>query len=190
MRREIASLAARLMAQDGISDYGFAKRKAARQLGASETEALPNNSEIEAELRAYQSLYQGDETRVRLSELRATALDVMRFLEHFTPYLHGHVLEGTAGRFAEVELLLFAGSSKEVELYLLNCGIEYAHQAARRGAPESLETTLGFRWKGTPVVVQVFGEPAERQHRRNPRNGRVAERASLGAVEAMVRGEP
>ena len=32
LRREIAALAARMMAEDGISDFGFAKRKAARGL--------------------------------------------------------------------------------------------------------------------------------------------------------------
>src|SRR5690554_1902322 len=58
-RREIAAVAARMMAEDGIADFGFAKRKAARQLGLPEkTEALPTNAEIEAELRAWQALYQ------------------------------------------------------------------------------------------------------------------------------------
>ena len=52
LRREVAAAAARMMAEDGISDFGFAKRKAARQLGASDADALPTNAEIEAELRA------------------------------------------------------------------------------------------------------------------------------------------
>ena len=52
LRREIAALAARMMAEDGISDFGFAKRKAAKQLGATEADALPNNTEIEAEFNA------------------------------------------------------------------------------------------------------------------------------------------
>jgi hypothetical protein len=49
LRREIAALAARMMAEDGISDFGFAKRKAARQLGAGPRDDLPTNSEIETE---------------------------------------------------------------------------------------------------------------------------------------------
>ena len=58
MRARIAAAAARLMAEDGIDDFALAKRKAARSLGAAETEALPGNDEIEAELRAYLALYQ------------------------------------------------------------------------------------------------------------------------------------
>src|SRR5262245_41183403 len=60
-RARIAAAAARLMAEDGIDDFALAKRKAAKQLGALETQALPGNDEIEAELRAYLALYQADE---------------------------------------------------------------------------------------------------------------------------------
>ncbi len=56
LRREIAGLAARMMAEDGISDYGYAKRKATKALGAADGEARPTNDEIEAELRAYQAI--------------------------------------------------------------------------------------------------------------------------------------
>ena len=66
MRMRIAAAAARIMAEDGVEDFALAKRKAARQLGAEDTQALPKNEEIEFELRAYQSLYQGDEQRERI----------------------------------------------------------------------------------------------------------------------------
>ena len=61
MRAAIAAAAARIMAEDGIDDYAMAKRKAARRLGAPETESLPANEEIASALRAYQLLYQADE---------------------------------------------------------------------------------------------------------------------------------
>ncbi|MBX6393464.1 MAG: hypothetical protein IRY96_08310, partial [Burkholderiales bacterium] len=76
MRARIAAAAARLMAEDGIEDYALAKRKAARQLGASDTQSLPANEEVEAELLAYQALYQGEEQRERIRRLRAIALEV------------------------------------------------------------------------------------------------------------------
>src|SRR3990167_1398360 len=77
LRAEIAAAAARLMAEDGIDDFALAKRKAARQLGAGDTESLPANAEIENELRVYQSLYQGAEQRERLRYLRSQALAAM-----------------------------------------------------------------------------------------------------------------
>lgn len=187
MRRNIASLAARLMAQDGISDYGVAKRKAARQLGAPDTEALPNNAEVEAELRAYQSLYQAEEQRERLRYLRAAAVDTMRLLKSFSPYLTGAVLNGTAGRYAVVEIQVFAESAKNVEMFLLNEGIEYEHMAPRRGNGETAEAVLRLECNDVPVDVAIFGELAERSQRRNPHSGRVEERASLAAVEALIK---
>src|SRR5204862_6325767 len=87
MRTRISAQAARIMAEDGIDDFALAKRKAARQLGAPETEALPANEEIETELRAYRALYQADEHAQRIDELRQVALDAMRALERFSPYL-------------------------------------------------------------------------------------------------------
>src|SRR5258706_10526022 len=123
MRARIAAAAARLMAEDGIDDFALAKRKAARQLGAAETESLPANDEIEAELRAYRALYQADEHPEIVTELRRIALDAMQALERFSPYLTGPVLQGTAGPYAEIELQLFPESTKEVELYLVDRNI-------------------------------------------------------------------
>src|SRR3982750_847222 len=91
MRARIAAAAARLMAEDGIDDFAFAKRKAARQLGALDAQALPTNDEIEAELRAHPALYQADEHPQRIAELREIALDAMRALKPFNPYLTGPV---------------------------------------------------------------------------------------------------
>src|SRR5688500_11018126 len=104
MRARIAAAAARIMAEDGVDDFALAKRKAARQLGAADSEAMPANDEIEAELRAYRALYEPEEHASRIDELRRVALDAMRALERFNPYLTGPVLKGTAGPYAEIEL--------------------------------------------------------------------------------------
>jgi hypothetical protein len=63
IRERIAAAAARIMAEDGIDNFALAKRKAARQLGAESSNALPKNEEIEDQLRTYLSLYQADEQR-------------------------------------------------------------------------------------------------------------------------------
>lgn len=186
MRRNIAALAARLMAEDGIADYGLAKRKAARQLGAPETEALPTNAEIETELRSYQSLYQEDEQRRRILELRQTAAEAMRLLAPFRPYLTGPVLEGTAGRYAVIDLEAFPDSSKEVEIFLLNRNIDFDQSEPRRGSFENPECVLTFEWQGTPVRLSLFEPDAERIQRRKPHGGRTLERARLNAVEALI----
>ena len=104
------------MAEEGIADYGTAKRKAARSLGAGEIDVLPTNDEIETELRTWQSLYQEDEQVERVHDLRSVAVDVMQLLAEFTPYLTGSALDGTAGRYSAAEIELFADCSKDVEI--------------------------------------------------------------------------
>jgi hypothetical protein len=186
LRRQIASLAARFMAEDGIGDYGTAKRKAARRLGAGEGEVLPTNEEIETELRAYQAIYQPDEQRERLRELRGVALEVMGLLDDFRPYLTGAVLDGTAGRYAEVEIEAFADSGKDVEIFLLSHGIRFDVAEMRRQGPDAPDTRLRLDWKGTPVLLTVYPMDAERHRRRNPHTGRTSQRARIAAVATLL----
>ncbi len=180
LRREIAAAAARMMAEDGISDFGFAKRKAARQLGASDTDSLPNNAEIEAELRAWQALYQDEEQAERLLEMRRAAVGVMRLLDEFRPYLTGGALDGTAGRYTEVDIELFPESAKEVEIFFLNQDIAYEHREPRRPAPHAPEAILSFDWEQVPIRLSIYPADSERSNRRH------AERARLPAVEALL----
>ena len=145
-----------------MSDYGSAKRKAARQLGAGGGDALPSNDEIETELRSYQSIFQGKEQHDRVLELRTTALEVMKLLVAFHPRLRGAVLDGTATRYAPIELDLFADSSKDVEIFLLSNGISYSSTDIRRQNPLSAETQLQLDWDKDSVNLMVYPVAAER----------------------------
>ncbi len=180
LRREIAALAARMMAEDGIADFGFAKRKAARQLGVSLSEALPNNTEIEAELRTWQALYQDDEHAERLREMRLAAIEVMKMLESFRPYLTGGALDGTAGRYSEVDIELYPESAKEVEIFFLNRDLPYDHREPRRPAPQGPEAVLCFDWGDVPMRLSIYEGRAERVSRKG------GDRARIAAVEALL----
>jgi hypothetical protein len=187
LRRNIACTAARLMAEDGIGDYGAAKRKAARSLGFAEGEALPTNEEIEIELRAYQDLFQEDEQRERLLELRTAALGAMALLAEFHPYLTGSVLAGTAGRFSAVELDLYADSSKDVEISLLSRNISYEIDELPRHGPDAPETRLSIEWQDVPVHLLIYPLVAERSLSRNAHTGRSHQRARAQAVAELIK---
>lgn len=125
MRRRIAHAAARILAEDGSLDYGSAKRKAARQLGAPDSGNLPDNQLIEEALRSYQALYLADETRVQLALLRQVAIEYMARLADFDPHLTGSVLNGTAGRHTPINLQLFTDDQKAVEFLLMGLNVPY-----------------------------------------------------------------
>jgi len=188
MRARIAVAAARLMAEDGIEDFALAKRKAARQLGATATQSLPANEEIETELRAYQALYQGDEQRNRIRELRAVALGAMRSLAEFNPYLAGTVLKGTAGRYADIDLQLFTDDQKAVEFFLVNHNLPYAvseHRHYCGDEPRSVPI-LRLEWQGIPLNVAVYAAKDERSSLKATPAGRPIERAGINAVAALL----
>jgi hypothetical protein len=188
MRARIAAAAARLMAEDGIDDFALAKRKAARQLGADSTHALPDNAEVEEALRTYQSLYQGDELQERIDALREVALDAMEAFAEFRPYLYGAVLKGTAGKYGEIDLQLFTDDNKGVELYLLNHKIAYEVADARRRVGDQVRavTVLHLEWDGVPLDLAIYSANDERVALRNVAGDRIVERAGIEAVRELV----
>jgi len=189
MRERIAQLAARLMAADGVQDFALAKRKAARQLGADDTQNLPNNIEIEQALRNYHELYQRDEQRERVRELRRQALAAMRELALFDPHLTGAVLAGTATRYSDISLMLFTDSPKEVELYLLNRNIPFkcGEKRYRFGDNQRSVPTLIFTGGEHEGVEVAILSTAELRHApRHVGDGRPVDKARRPAVEALL----
>jgi hypothetical protein len=146
---EIAQSAARLIAEDGL-DYASAKRKAARQLFGDTRVAgewLPDNDLIEEELREYIALFQSDTQPDELRRLREAALDWMRRLAEFNPYVTGAVLNGTANAHSDIHLQIFTDNPKDVAIYLLNQNVQYDVSETRHFAGRADVETLSFLWR-------------------------------------------
>jgi len=188
LRERIAHLAARIMAEDGVDDFGYAKRKAARQAGVRDANAMPDNQEIEQALAAYRSLYQQQEHPALLQQLREQALTVMRLLERFNPHLTGSVLSGVAGRHSDIELQLFAESAKEVEIFLLNHGLRYRAAQSRvyLNNDERVMPTFSLEHENVEIRLTVFDARDLRHSIRTSQAGRPLERASIAAVAELV----
>jgi hypothetical protein len=198
LRQMIAQEAARMMAEEGISDFAYAKKKAGRKLNVQEASYLPSNSEIESEIRLYQQLYQGDSQPEMLKILREDALKVMQIFARFDPLLTGSVLEGTAGMHAEIHIHLFADSAKEVEIFLLNQQIPYdsdeksyrirdksdKKNSDRMKVPVfTLETQHGL------VKLSVFDYDAKRITPKSPVQGSQIDRVSIEGLKLLLEQE-
>lgn len=189
VRVRVAAAAARLMAEDGIDDFALAKRKAARQLGVEERGFLPGNDEIEAELRAYRSLYQSQDHAENIDTLRRMALGAMQTLERFRPYLTGAVLKGIAGPHAPIELQLFPDNAKDVELFFLERNIRcMAHQAKRfAGDRAHAVTVLKVDWNGAELRLSVLDPRDERLALKSSLAGKTLERAGIRELAELIR---
>lgn len=148
LRTELAAAAARLIAEDGL-DYATAKQKAAQLVlgAASPRGALPDNGLIELELRRYLATFLPQHAAV-LSALRQLALQLMQRLDRFRPHVVGAVLNGTATEHSDIHLQVFVDSAKDVELFLLEQGVDY-------------EVIDGGRQPGDPLeVMHLVVRPA------------------------------
>jgi hypothetical protein len=187
MRESIAHIAARLMAEDGIEDYAQAKRKAARQVGASDARQMPNNDEIDVALTLYRGLYQSDHSS-HLRELRQLALAIMDELAAFNPHLTGAVLRGSAGKYADIQLQVFSDNSKTVEHYLLDRDIRFRTAETRLYAGDMalVAPALIFDRDGYDVYLTLLSPRDLRLPLRTTVAGKPMERAKREAVAALI----
>jgi len=188
LRRRIAYVAARMMAEDGVADYGAAKAKAARQEGLADANLLPDNQEIEDALREYQGLYQSEEQPATLRRLREVAVRVMRELEDFRPVLVGSVLSGTAGQHSDVDLQLFTDDPKALAMFLLNKRYRFEEGSKRlRGGGRHQEVPqFSLEIEEVTVTVTVLDPEDERSAPRVRDDTQPPVRARLAEVEAML----
>lgn len=197
IRQMIAQQAARMMAEDGINDFAYAKKKAGKQLGVSEASVLPTNAEIEEEIRLYHNIYNADEQPLELVKLRKAALMTMQLFQRFNPHLTGSVLDGTAGKFSQTNIHLFADSAKDVEMFLLNLQIPFESSEksyrvsdkpskdkkdkVRKTVPVfTLETELGLQ------KLSVFDVDDMRVATKRAGDGSNAERLDIAGVQAIL----
>lgn len=125
LRTEIAATAARLIAEEGC-EYAQAKRRAVHELlGDVRTAAVPDNAEVERELRRYLQFFEAQTHPKLLAGLRGLAAELMERLAAFEPHLVGAVLNGTATAHSDIHLHLFVDSAKDVEMFLLDGEIAF-----------------------------------------------------------------
>jgi hypothetical protein len=182
LRTRIAGAAARLIAENGVTDYTLAKRKAAHSLGLPDGTPLPENAEVENELRLYQRLFQDGEQGERIGHLRQKARKIMVIVQRFNPYLTGSVLDGSAGRYAEIDIQLFTDSAKDVEIFMLNQRIEFTHSVPRSERAEAVLTLDD----GNTVANLIIYPAHEERVVFKTRDGRVRQHARLDAVIKLI----
>jgi len=125
---EIAASAAQCVVEEGL-EYGPAKRRALKVLGLPSKTPLPNNDQVEAQVREYIELFCADTQPLELLALRQHALMWMNRLAAYRPYLGGAVWHGTATRLSDIYLQLFCDDAKSTEIELINLGIDFEARA-------------------------------------------------------------
>jgi len=190
LRRALAQEAARVMAEHGVSDFLFAKRKAAERLGVTDNAVLPKNVEIEEALAEYQRLFGGDSHVETLFAQRQVALEAMKRLKEFEPRLVGPVLSGTATEHSQVQIHLFADRAESVAIKLMDEGIphEVTEKRVKMNAERILAYPgLSFEIDDQPIEATVFPMDGIRQAPVSPVDGKPMRRANVSELEALLK---
>ncbi len=188
-RLMVAQEAARIVVNQGIRDYGVAKKKAADRLGLRNHGSLPGNQEIEQAVSDHLQLFAGESHSDWLHVLRSAALSAMEMLASFSPRLVGPVLTGTADPHSAVNLHVFADSPEAVALSLDNNGISYRPYERRlKSRRNQADTYAGFEFHYGEATIQstVFPVDGIRQAPISPMDGKPMKRADEKAVRDLL----
>lgn len=188
-RERLAQLAAEYMAETGSQDFQLAKNKALHQFGIAESTNLPSNKEIQQALIAYQHIFRADTQPVQLKKLRQVALDAMNFFEKFTPRLVGSVLDGTADVNSAIYIHLFADTSEEVAVFLMDNNIPYDEEQKRlhiKGDEYEYFPGFAFLADEIPVHVIIFSIQGLHHAPLSLVDGKPMLRADIKAVSELI----
>lgn len=189
VRQELAQEAARIMLDDGIRDFGLAKRKAAEHLGVDARHEMPSNMEIQDAAIERSRLFATPASRAAYRDRLQAAQVVMDRLAHLEPRLVGPLLQGLVESQPRINLHGFAETVEEVILELgdrgIHCETGERRYRSRQGREQRIPY-LAFRGPDdTDVELTVFPLDGMRQAPPSPVDGRPIQRATRAEVERL-----
>lgn len=129
IRDDIATTAARMLAEGTAQSFQEAKHKAVASLGIQSSRKLPENLQVQTALKDYLRLFEGAEFAERLTHMRREALVAMQRLSDYEPRLVGPVLYGSACYYSPVTLHLHCDEPESVMRFFHNQKINYSTES-------------------------------------------------------------
>jgi hypothetical protein len=159
----VANLAAQLIMEEGIKDYLFAKKKAAKSLGLNENVNLPTNSQIDKAIDDFNKIFNPNIDIEFLQQFKTQALEVMNIFKNFKPHLMNQLSQGIIPKFPEIKINLFADNLKDIEYVLLNSELSYDFKEVKMNAKEGKHLvksipTIYLENLSIPAEIKVYFE--------------------------------
>ncbi len=187
IKRLLVREAARLMYEEGVTQYLNAKRIASKRILGKQSRFLPSNGETSNELHRLAMFDQGDALNTNLFKMRLLAMDVMEQLTEFYPRLIGSVSTGRIRQGSDVDLHVFTESVEKIQNVLEKLGWEFELKQVwiqKNGRPT--EYTHIYLSLDFPVELSVYPENEIRVRGRSSTDGKPIERLSPSKVRDLV----
>lgn len=184
-RQRIAYEAARMMAEAGVQDHEWARRKAAQRLGIHNHHQWPSLTDIQETLSEQQRIFEPDH-QAQLDQLRTHALQAMQAFKIFHPRLTGPVLDGTADAGSHIILYLYADVPDEVLHELMEKGIPWEERQRQLRFPDGKRRPIPvFRFIAGDYPIELIVLPW--RSRSNPPLSPVTDKPDRGAGIAQLK---
>jgi len=163
IKLSVANLAAQLIMEEGIKDYLYAKKKAAKSLGINENANLPTNSQIDKAIDEFNKIFNPNIDIEFLQQFKTQALELMSIFKNFKPHLMDQLSQGIIPKFPEIKINLFADNLKDVEYVLLNSDLSYDFKEVKmnaKGGKHSVKSipTIYLENLSIPAEIKVYFE--------------------------------
>lgn len=193
IRQMLAREAARLMYEEGVSQYFDAKKMAAKRIlgnGGMKSmqyrpKDLPSNGEISNEMAKLVALLEDDQEE-RLSAMRATALAIMQDLIPFQPRLIGSVSTGRIRKGSDIDLHVFTDDIEALEIHLNYLQWQYdKKQVVIRSGHKFTEYIHIYIEADFPVELSVYPLIELRITGRSSTDAKQIKRLKIADVERL-----
>lgn len=179
--------AARLMYEEGVSQYLDAKKIASKRLYGKQLKNLPSNGEISDELYRISQFHRADEHDTQLYSMRIRAIEVMQKLKPFSPRLIGSVSTGRIREGSDIDIHIFCDDIAELCNYIDNLDWRYeAKQVSIQQNGKPIEYNHIYLQFDYPVELSVYPENKIRIHSRSSTDGKIINRLSISKVQQLI----
>lgn len=184
VKKHIASMAAEIIIEEGVSDYLYAKKKAAKYLNYNSYQILPSNNEIDEAIRDYQATFPSNNVADFIF-YQDIAVKIMSELEPFNPLITGTLQEGRVTNNQKILINLFTDNFKEIEYFLLSNNYQFKTKDPKRLDNFLIKYILFYENIETELTVFDIVEPRHRDKNKSMIKGRGIKIDDFKKVESM-----
>lgn len=171
VKKHIASMAAEIIIEEGVSDYLYAKKKAAKYLNYNSYQILPSNNEIDEAIRDYQATFPSNNVADFIF-YQDIAIKIMSELKPFNPLITGTLKEGRVTNNQKILINLFTDNFKEIEYFLLSNNYQFKTKDPKRLDNFLIKYILFYENIETELTVFDILEPRHKDKNKSMIKGR------------------
>lgn len=190
LRTLLIQQAAKIMYEEGVSQYLDAKKIASKRLFGKQQKNLPSNGEISDELYRISQFKRADEHDQQLYYMRLRAISIMQELQPFSPRLIGSVSTGRIREGSDIDIHVFTYDIADLYHYLDNLNWSYeTEKITIQQNGKMTEYTHVYLDFDYAVELSIYPENEIRVHSRSSTDGKIINRLSLSKLKQLINEE-